>query len=296
VSARGAGLLAAIAVLAGGGARADEGALAGDGPSAPPVSDETGFVDFLLGLGLAEEAGREASRLMFVAGADAVPPKTAARIGLAMAMAGEPARAVPFLNHAATAARDPEDADRWQLAAGVASLRAQVYPHAFHLFARVETFGVDEPMRARAARLGCIGVVLAHDADGARACVPRLLAPAAFKEDTADALEMLDINPRRRGFVGGALSAVIPGLGQATAGNPGDASVAFVLNGATFAAAAVLFAQGAAFDATLFALGVGLRYYMGNINNGASAWRAAAERRRRDATTLLLRQLAPPPR
>jgi formamidopyrimidine-DNA glycosylase len=47
--------------------------------------------------------------------------------------------------------------------------------------------------------------------------------------------------------------------------------------------------------ASLLGLGVGLRYYLGNIHNGAEAWRATAERMRDQASRKLIRILGPAP-
>jgi len=282
-------LLAVSAPLA--GARGAQAAEADPLASAAPAHDDGALVSLLLRLGLVDEAALEARRAMFVAGPAAISPETAFSIGMGLALAGEAARAAPFLAQAATTAEDPATSDRWNLAGGVALLRAGAIPQALHLFVRVETFGVDAPIRRDAARLGCIAQVIARDAPAARACVGALAPSAAASAETRDALDALDIRPGRRAVVGGVLSALVPGLGQATAGDPGDGLLALLVNGAWGTATAVLLARGAFLDAALVGVGVGLRYYVGNINNAADAWRAAAERRREDASRALILQL-----
>lgn len=275
---RGGWILSAAAVAA--------GLLAG---SRPARADD--FVSSLLRLGLSHEAGWEARRLTNENGPEAIAPQTAYRVGMALALDGRPDEAAPFLTDAAAATEDPRRADEWELAAGVVLLRAHAYPHALHLFARVEELGVDDRTRAFATRLRCVAEVLSGDAAGARACLAALPAGAANPGQVRDLLDALDVNPRRRAIVGGVLSTVVPGLGQLTAGQPGDALLALLVNGGFGVAVGFLLADGAVADASLVGLGLGLRYYLGNIQHGAAAWRAAAEQRRARAADRLIRLL-----
>jgi hypothetical protein len=175
-------------------------------------------------------------------------------------------------------------------------LRARSFPHAVHVFARVEAFGADEATRAFATRLRCVAEVLAHDGAAARACIAGLPGGAGPRAGELDELvRAIEIDVHARGIVGGALSAVVPGLGQLTAGNPGDAALALLVNGGFATAVYFLIADGAVADAALVGLGLGLRYYFGNIHNGAEAWRAAAERKRDRASVRLIRILGPAP-
>jgi hypothetical protein len=271
-------LLAALVCLPRAAAAADTGSEA--------------LVQLLLRLGLPAEAAVEARREMLVGGEAAVAPRTAFEIGMKLALAGDAARAAPFLMQAAGAAEDPTTSDRWNLAGGVALLRAGAIPQALHAFLRVETFGASPASRRDAARLGCIAQVMARDAAAARACVRALAAPGAkLSEETEDALSDLAIRPGRRAVVGGILSALLPGLGQATAGHPGDAFLALLVNGGWAAATYFLLADGAYLDAALISVGVGFRYYAGNIYNGSNAWRAAAERRQEEASRTLIERV-----
>ena len=265
-------------------------------PGAGGAGGGDGFVNLLLTLGLPAEAGLEARRLMFENGPDAIAPQTAFQLGMALALDYRAEEAVPFLSAAAAAADDPVRADQWQLATGVVLLRTKAFPHAVQIFSRVEAFGADGPTRAFATRLRCIAEVLAHDGAAARACVgelPPAGAPRAAEVD--DLLSDLEINIRLRGWMGGVLSGLIPGLGQATGGHPGDGLLALAVNGGFGTAVYLLIADGAVADASLLGLGLGLRYYLGNIHNGADAWRGAAERRRTAAAERLIRLLGPAP-
>jgi hypothetical protein len=254
------------------------------------------FVRRLLRLGLGDEAGSEARRLMLENGSDALAPETTYRVGMALAIDGKPSQAVPFLDQAAAATEDPKRADQIQLAAGVVLLRAQEFPHALHVFARVEAFGADEPTRAFATRLRCVAEVMAHDGAAARACIAALPAGAVPRDAPLDDLvRALEVNVHARAIAGGILSALLPGLGQATGGEPGDGLLALAVNGGFATAVYFLIADGSLAGASLLGLGVGLRYYFGNIHNGAEAWRASAERKRDQASKKLIRMLGPAP-
>ncbi len=273
--------LLALGALSGGRAMAAE-------PARPIAAPD--FVATLLRLGLSREAGWEAGRLTAEGGPEAIAAQTAYDVGMALALDGQPEQAAPFLNDAAAAVEDPARSDEWQLAAGVVLLRARAYPHALHLFSRVEEFGVDEETRAVAGRLRCVAEVLALDAAAARACVAALPAGAAPRDGRADELiDTLQIQPRHRAIWGGVLSAVVPGLGQATAGRAADGALALLVNGGFGVGVAFLLADGAVAEAALLGLGLGLRYYLGNIEHGAAAWRAAAEQRRTRAAEHLIR-------
>jgi hypothetical protein len=270
-------------------------ATAGAAVAAEPAPGDL-FVGRLLRLGLGDEAGIEARRLILESGAEAVRPETTYRVGMALAIAGKPGQAVPFLDQAAAATEDPKRADQIQLATGVVLLRAKEFPHALHVFARIEAFGVDDATRAFAARLRCIAEVMAHDGAAARACIaampPGAVPPGAAVDDLVRALE---VDAHARAIVGGILSALLPGLGQATGGDPGDGLLALAVNGGLATAVYFLIADGSFAGASLLGLGVGLRYYFGNIHNGAEAWRAAAERKRDQASRNLIRILGPAP-
>jgi hypothetical protein len=270
------------------------GAARGASGAEPGKGDR--FVADLLRLGLEGEAGIEAHRLLLENGPEALAPETSYRVGMALAVAGKPDQAVPFLEQAGAGTTDPTRADEIELTTGVVLLRARSFPHALHVFARVEAFGAQATTRAFATRLRCVAEVLAHDGTAARACIAELRGGAGPPHGELDELvRTLEIDVHARAIMGGTLSAVVPGLGQLTAGNPGDAALALLVNGGFATAVYFLLADGAITDAALVGLGLGLRYYLGNIHNGAEAWRAAAERSRDRASARLIRILGPGP-
>lgn len=267
----------------------DVPAAAGPGVGASDI----GFVQLLLDLGLPVEAGGEARRVTLRQGPDAVPPPLGFRLGMALALVGEADAATAFLAEA-TARGEPDAAEKWQLATGVVMLRAGTLPQALHLFTRVEAFSIDPVLRGHARRLACIGAVLGYDAEAAHACVERLTLKGADPADVGHLVEGLRINPTRRAIVGGVMSGLVPGLGQLTAGHAGDAFLALAVNAASVAGVTLLVLDGAFLDAALLVAGVSVRYYLGNINNGAEAWRAEAERRRQEAARRLVARLGAP--
>jgi hypothetical protein len=262
-------------------------ARADDAKDADPV-----FVRFLLDLGLPAEAGREAARLGLVEGARPLPSKDVARVGLALLGRSDALGAATQLTLAAELEDDARVADEHRLIAAVALLKARAFPQAIALLSRLEAFGSEPGTRERAFRLRCIGHAFASDAGAARECVPRLLPPAEAAR-AAPLLERLAIDPDRRAIVGGALSVLVPGLGQATAGDPGDGALALLVNGAWGVGGTLLILDAAILDAVILGAGVGIRYYVGNVMNGAKAWRTTAERTRETAAADLMRLLAP---
>lgn len=280
-------LLAAVALLGGGTARA----------APAPGRDDPRFVGFLLDLGLAAEAAREITRLSRLGGAHAPADDQVFRAGLRLAAAGQAADAAALLVQAAAEADDPGVADQRHLVAGVVLLKAGAFPQAVQTFSRLEAFASTEAVAAQARRLRCIGHVFARDTGAARLCVPELISGSRDPEAASDLFDVLEIDSGRRAIVGGVLSALLPGLGQATAGEVGDGALALLVNGAWGLGVYLLVREAAILDAVLVAAGVGFRYYLGNIRNGAEAWRSAAETRRQAAAEDLMRRLArDPPR
>ncbi|MGI5860914.1 MAG: hypothetical protein ACOX6T_02535 [Myxococcales bacterium] len=167
----------------------------------------------------------------------------------------------------------------------MAMLKAGASPLALQTLGRLEAFGASERTRSKARWLGCIGQVCARNSEASASCVRALLGQDAWAEEL---LEDLELDVELRSVIGGALSALVPGLGQLTGGNPADAALALLVNGGWMVGVVALALHGMAWDAGLLGAGFGLRYYTGNIHNGAEAWRARAEARRQRASEQLL--------
>jgi len=271
-----------------GGVAADE--------AAPPTAD-VGFALFLLQHGLPDEAARELERLAQIGAAGPPLYDAAAVVGGQLARDGRPAEAARALRLAVDGAEDPAEADRRRLALGTVLLAARDWTQGADVLSRVEAFGAREPERERARRLLCVGHVLSLQSGPASGCVAALLPPADGRAARAGPLlARLSIEPDRRAWIGGILSAVLPGLGQATGGEPLDGLKALLVNGGWEVGTVLLAADALYVDASILAVGVGLRYYIGNVKHGADAWRRAAERTREAAGRDLARLLAGSPR
>lgn len=280
----GAGVLPAVALAL--------ALFAGPAAAASPDRD-VGFAGWLLDLGLSEEAGRELARLALAGVEDPRFADVAARAGAALLHEDRPAAAAAAFALAAERSADPVRAERLRLAAAVGLLRAKDTPGALDALSRVEAFGSTAEVRDSARRLLCVGQLLARSAPAARACVLALVPeedPRRLRVERL--LDRLSIDPERRARLGGYLSALVPGLGQATGGDPADGGVALGVNGAWISGTVLLVLDGLPVDAGLLSLGAGLRYWIGNVEHGARAWRQAAERERSEAARELARLVA----
>ncbi|HSM92204.1 MAG TPA: hypothetical protein VLT47_04900 [Anaeromyxobacteraceae bacterium] len=263
--------------------------------AAPPPPD-AGFPAYLLGLGFAPEAAHELERLALAGADDPALADVAATVGARLAREGRPAEAARALRLAAEGAADPVLADQRRLALATVLFRAGAWAQGADVLSRVEAFGTSAGARERARRLLCVGQVLSLQAAPARACVGDLVPPGdARGAQAARMLDRLSIDPERRAVVGGILSGILPGLGQATGGDPLDGGTALLVNGGWEAGSTLLALDGLYVDATLLAVGVGLRYYLGNVHRGAAAWRGAAQRTREAAARELARMVAATP-
>ncbi len=256
-----------------------------------------GFAAFLLDVGLVEEAAEELERLALADVQGERLADVASRAGNELARAERLDAAARALTLSASQTLDPARADDRRLAAAAVMLRARRYASAIESISRVEAFGADDGVRERARRLLCVGQVLVGTRGPARECVLALVPPGDSRRGRAEGLvDRLSIDPSRRARIGGTLSALVPGLGQATAGEPGDGALALVVNGAWILGTVVLAGDGLWVDATLLSVGAGLRYYVGNVEHGARAWRRSAERTRSEASRELARIVAAVPR
>ena len=278
-------------------------AVEGSGPSAsarrpaePSSSEGPGFVRLLRDLGLPREAAREVERLRALDDARGLPDTDLFELGVDLARQGDLARAARLLELAIDRTANPAVADERRLSLGMVHLKAGSYPLAERFFSKVGAFGETPPVRARADRLACLGHLEALDVVPARACVAALIGQP-LPPEIQRALARVEAEERWRGYVGGSLSAIVPGLGQATAGEPLDGSIALLVNGGWGASLVALVGISDYVDAALLLVGFASRYYIGNIQHGAADWSSSVERERRQAAETLMRSLAAlPPR
>lgn len=151
----------------------------------------------------------------------------------------------------------------------------------------VEAFASDPQTRAYAGKLRCALHLRAAEYAAARGCLPQWLPGV----EQSRRMATLTRSPARSWWAGGVLSAVVPGLGQAVAGDGGDAVAALAVNGGLWTATVDLYAHGFAVDGTLLLVGMTSRYYLGNIQHGARSMERAAVADQKAAAQDLLQQL-----
>jgi tetratricopeptide (TPR) repeat protein len=260
-------------------------------------ADGAGFVALLRRAGLPREAAAEVRRQDKLDGAPDESGDQLVDLGLELAAAGELAPAIEMLDMAVGRTDDAALGDDRRLVLGTLLLKQGSYPSAQRTFEKVLAFSSDAPARARAERLACIGSLWGLDPEPARACVPRLLpgslSPQARRRVDHD-LDTLAASDSWRGWVGGTLSVVLPGLGQLTSGEPLDALLALLVNGGGGVGAVAIAIGGDLVDAIVLALAVVSRYYWGNVEHGADDWKAVGEHRKRRAADRLMRLLVSP--
>lgn len=264
--------------------------------------DGAGFVSLLRRAGLYREAAAEVQRQDALDGAPDLDAELLWGLGLDLARTGETAAAIRMVQLAVSLTRDAATSDERQLTLGTLQLKAGSYPAAERIFSKIQVFSDDSLARARAERLACVGSLWSIDPDPARQCVPKLLSAAgsvserARREAQRD-LDELAANDGWRPWFGGTLSAVLPGLGQAAAGQPLDGLLALLVNGGFGASVVVTSLGGDLLDGALLLVALLSRYYWGNIQHGAAAWTAVGERHKRRSADALMRLLAelPPP-
>jgi len=150
---------------------------------------------------------------------------------------------------------------------------------------------------AREALLGkALGRVRQGDLAGGRTELDRF--QALYPEEprvgsVARGLEMIDAQaaaPRKSPLLAGVLSAVVPGSGQAYAGNYRDGLAALLVNGLFIAGTAVAIDQENYATAAVVG-GIGLPFYLGNIYGAANAaqkWNLSLHRDLRDRLAVTL--------
>ena len=185
---------------------------------------------------------------------------------------------------------DPLAREALAMHLALAQAKAGQTAAAVHRLLRIEQFGSDLATQAHAARLRCVVHLSAAESEPAVACARQLLGARA----DGQALAELALDPDRRAWRAGLASALVPGLGQLWAGEPGLAAGALVVNGSLVGGTVALIADAAYGDAVLLAVTMTLRYYVGNIEHAAAAARRDTLARQRRAAQTLLRQLVVP--
>lgn len=265
--------------------------------AAPLNPEGAGFVSLLRRAGLYDEAAREVARQNELSGAPELDGDLLFGLGLDLAGSGSVPAAIRVVELAVARTEEAVANDDRQLVLGTLHLKEGSYPAAERLFTKVQAFSANPAMRARAERLACVGNLWSLDAEPAKQCVPKALGQATTLSERAQReatrqLEEIGANDGWRSWVGGILSGILPGLGQATAGEPLDGLVALIVNGGFGVGVVAVSLGGDIVDGALLLLAVLSRYYWGNVQHGAADWTAVGERHKRHAADALMRLLA----
>jgi tetratricopeptide (TPR) repeat protein len=264
--------------------------------SAPyPNPEGAGFVALLRKAGLYGEAATEVQRQNELSGAADLDADLLFGLGLDLARVGNVTNAIRVVELAVARTQDAALNDDRQLTLGTLHLKEGSYPAAERVFNKVQAFSFEPLVRARAERLACVGSLWSLDAEPASQCVPKLLGNSISERARREAKRQLDAlgaSDGWRGWFGGILSAIVPGLGQATAGEPLDGLVALIVNAGWGAGVVASALGGDIVDASLLLVAVLSRYYWGNVQHGSADWTAVGERRKRRAADALMRLIA----
>jgi outer membrane protein assembly factor BamD (BamD/ComL family)/TM2 domain-containing membrane protein YozV len=222
-------------------------------------------------------------------------PYALLQIGLAHFRGGEYPRAIDYFTRV-RATYSPEHFAAAAYHEGLCYERLNQPAKAQDAFERAAVFDT-AAAPAREALLGkALGRVRQGDLAGGRAELDRFQALYP-KEPRADSIvqaeALIDAQvaaPRKSPLLAGALSAVVPGSGQAYAGNYRDGLAALLVNGLFIAGTAVAIDQENYATAAVVG-GVGLPFYLGNIYgaaNAANKWNLALHRDLRDRLAVTL--------
>ena len=273
-------------------------------PSVAPTAAETpagpnpegaGFVSLLQKAGLYEEAAVEVQRQDDSRARPSSTQSCSSALGSTWRAQAASRPRSAWWKLAVARTQDAALNDDRQLTLGTLHLKEGSYPAAERVFSKVQAFSADPLARARAERLACVGNLWSLDAEPSQQCVPKLLwgsVSARAQRQAQRDLDELGASDAWRGWVGGILSGFVPGLGQATAGEPLDGLVALVVNVGWGAGVVGSALGGDVVDAALLLAAVLSRYYWGNVTHAAADWTAVGERRKHRAADALMRLIA----
>jgi len=217
------------------------------------------------------------------------------QIGLAHFRGGDYQRAIDFFSRV----RATYDPDYFSTAAyheGLCYERLNQPDKAQDAFARAVAFDTNSAPARDALLSKALGQIRHGDLAAGHADLKRFqgLYPDEPRAGSiAQALELIDAQaavPKKSPLLAGALSAVIPGSGQAYSGRYRDGFAALLVNGLLIAGTVVALDQ-ENYAAAAVIGGVGIPFYLGNIYsaaNSANKWNVSLNRDLRDRLTVIL--------
>lgn len=263
---------------------------------AETVPSDEAFLLHLIRLGWMDSAELEALRLAARSPAGELAPELHQALADGYLAANQTERALSHLVEVEKNALPSEALDRLRLQMGWLYLSLRDVEPAMVLLARVRVFGTREDLTRSASLLECSALVLRDQPEAVMSCLEASSALTCVTTD--DQLKLtreLERLARKRPIGPKAAwlaSALIPGLGQALAGQPVDGVNALLINAAWITGGIVLALQGFYPEAVLVGLSGGTRYYTSNLQRARSASEAARDRYNQQAMAQVLRSLA----
>lgn len=247
-----------------------------------------GFARYLAQLGLHRQAVGELQRLDLQGRPAWHSDGLGYAYGARLLQGGLPTLAAEVLTATAETDPDSQRAESQQTLLALALARSGHTASAVAILSRLESFADTPRRRVDALAIRCLVHLSAAEADMGIPCTRQLLGAAADPH----ALVQFGTDIESRAFLHGAASALVPGLGQALGDQWADAGAALIVNGGLGYATWSLAADALYLDATLLGLGLSIRYYVGNIQKGYAAGRAAAQAQKVEAARRLADQLS----
>ena len=266
-------------------------------PRTVVITDEVqlGLGDAFMADGEYYRAVTEYLRYLYLFPAAERAPYALLQIGLAHYRGGEYQRAIDYFARV-RATYSPEYFSAAAYHEGLCYERLNQPDKARDAFERAVVFDT-AAAPAREALLGkALGRVRQGELAGGRAEFERFRGLYPEEPRTGSVVQaeaLIDAQaaaPRKSPLLAGALSTVVPGSGQAYAGNYRDGLVALLVNGLFIAGTAVAIDQENYATAAVVG-GIGLPFYLGNIYgaaNAANKWNLALHRDLRDRLAVTL--------
>ena len=243
--------------------------------------------DYFLSLGNYDAAITEYKRLLFFHPDDARVSEVYYNMGFAYRAQGLWQDAIAEMRTAVHHATDREKKSEYQLALAVTLIANQNYDLARLELIKVMMRAPSAPLYRRALFLQAVAYLYQFRWEEARKAMQNATA-----DERLGALFASAINTRQKSVkVAKILSAILPGAGQAYAGNWLDGLNALVLNGALGFIAVDTALDGHYVDAALWATTILFRYYQGNLYHAGKAVEEFNEEGSRHAAENILERL-----
>jgi len=256
------------------------------------------FLTYLLSLDQADMAAEELTRLEQLEPERSGNPRLMTRVANALWTAGRFTAALQLYEQALQLSDPSTEQDQLRLELAWRYLVQQRPEPALVELARIDAFGISETVKRQASEMTCLASIIQQDPGQVQRCWEETGLwnrwDAQTQEQAGDMLKRLEPGPKWPAFVRAGASALLPGLGQLTAGDPRDGGNALLVNGAWIAGSLLLASNGLMLEAVMVMAGFGTRFYLTNVRHGFAASEARDARARRKAMLQMLELSASP--